>query len=428
MSSVARLQKYSKELAKCSACGLCLKVCPTYAVTHAETDSPRGRVALMLALLKRRIEPEQTVTEFVHCTLCGKCQQVCSTGLALLPMLFAMRQMLHKLLPIATGWRVLGQALGWQPKVLDFLQSPLALAQKIVPPSKDALFQQLAVQPLGNYNFQLAKKTAKRVILFSGCLVRRYLPDFGQLCIAALEQSGHEVIILPELGCCGRPLGVAGAKLQKLVSASLTALSTQKFQYLLTPCPGCLATIRDIWPSLDTLSATERDIAQQLAAKTFDLTAYLAQNSTDNHKKAKLNGLSGFWWHKPCLMPDNAAKVIVDLLQRQTKLQQNALPNVCCGASVACFGQHERKPKATKNLRLELLQLTKSGPLPMADAMAKNIWQPALQAKAPAIVTACPGCKLALELAVRKARKKMPVFHALEIIYGKIKPATKSIN
>ena len=44
------------DLYKCVHCGFCLQACPTYLETGLETESPRGRIALMKGVNEGRIE------------------------------------------------------------------------------------------------------------------------------------------------------------------------------------------------------------------------------------------------------------------------------------------------------------------------------------------------------------------------------------
>ncbi len=48
------------ELLNCMRCGFCLPSCPTYIETKGnEAASPRGRIALMKAVVDGKMEPDQ---------------------------------------------------------------------------------------------------------------------------------------------------------------------------------------------------------------------------------------------------------------------------------------------------------------------------------------------------------------------------------
>ena len=64
---------------RCVQCGLCLPHCPTYALEHKETESPRGRIALARAIDQGRMAADDAsaAKALDHCLGCGSCQSVC---------------------------------------------------------------------------------------------------------------------------------------------------------------------------------------------------------------------------------------------------------------------------------------------------------------------------------------------------------------
>ena len=71
------------ELYKCVHCGFCLQVCPTYIETGLETESPRGRIALMKAVNEGRIGMTDTVvSHWDRCIQCRACEIACPSGVA----------------------------------------------------------------------------------------------------------------------------------------------------------------------------------------------------------------------------------------------------------------------------------------------------------------------------------------------------------
>ena len=69
------------DMYRCVHCGLCLSSCPTYVELGVETESPRGRIALMKAVNEGRlgISP-RVVSHWEMCLQCRACEAVCPSG------------------------------------------------------------------------------------------------------------------------------------------------------------------------------------------------------------------------------------------------------------------------------------------------------------------------------------------------------------
>lgn len=69
------------DLYRCVHCGLCLSACPTYSVLRLETESPRGRLALMKAVNEGRLGiTDRVVSHWEMCLQCRACEAVCPSG------------------------------------------------------------------------------------------------------------------------------------------------------------------------------------------------------------------------------------------------------------------------------------------------------------------------------------------------------------
>jgi len=59
------------DLYKCVHCGLCLEHCPTYVELGLETESPRGRLALMKAVAEGRVGYTDRLVSIWTCACCA---------------------------------------------------------------------------------------------------------------------------------------------------------------------------------------------------------------------------------------------------------------------------------------------------------------------------------------------------------------------
>ena len=84
----------------CIRCGLCLSSCPTYAETLTETQSPRGRVALIRHLVEGDLPPNPNFSKQVYdCLDCLACNALCPVGIRPADLCLAARHLMHETLP-----------------------------------------------------------------------------------------------------------------------------------------------------------------------------------------------------------------------------------------------------------------------------------------------------------------------------------------
>lgn len=75
-----RLESLLDNLNACSGCGLCLAVCPTFALAQDETEAPRGRIRLMREVVDGALAPGAARGSVDSCLRCGSCHDACPTG------------------------------------------------------------------------------------------------------------------------------------------------------------------------------------------------------------------------------------------------------------------------------------------------------------------------------------------------------------
>lgn len=373
---------------QCVQCGLCLPVCPTYALDANEAESPRGRIAIAAALA-RGLTPidDELRAPLDHCLGCLSCERVCPAQVRFGELLVETRALLgpalrrpRVLLALArrprwlriahrvAGWIRLSR---WQPHLSRWLprHSPwrAALTMAVVPRPPAPGFAKTRSIP-----------TRARVALFVGCVASVEDAAAQQAAISLLEAAGHPVTRLPAF-CCGA-LDAHGGQAHAAAQAMQRvrdAWQRSGASLLVTVTPGCIGQLRAALPGV----------------AVSDPYALLAGHAG----RLQFHPLT---WrvalHLACTQVNVARSddALVSLLRCIPGLEILSLPARCCGAA----GSH----------MLEFPQraaLLRSPTLDAVDALAPQV-----------LLSSNIGCRLHLAAGLAEQGKAMPTLHPLVLL------------
>ena len=215
------------DLYKCVHCGFCLQACPTYLETGLETESPRGRIALMKAVNEGRIGmTDSVVRHWDLCIQCRACEVACPSGVpygsliestmaqverkrevGLIPKLAAGLALNHVIpnqgvLEFSVGLARIYQKSGMQSLVrksglLRLVSRSLADMESSMPTASDSFFRAegQTSPPEG--------RLRSRVALLSGCVMPLFSGPEMEAVVRVLNRNGCEVVVPEGQVCCG---------------------------------------------------------------------------------------------------------------------------------------------------------------------------------------------------------------------------------
>lgn len=115
----------------------------------------------------------------------------------------------------------------------------------------------------------------RQVALFVTCLVDIMRPRIGFAAIRALEAAGCDVVVPQGQTCCGQPALNSGDRDHAVALAKQTIAALLPYEAIIVPSGSCAGTIRCHYPELFENDPAWLPRAQAVAAKTFEVMAYL---------------------------------------------------------------------------------------------------------------------------------------------------------
>lgn len=258
------------ELLNCMRCGFCLPTCPTYIESgYKESHSPRGRIAMMKAVVDGMIEPDEDFERSLDlCLGCRACEPVCPSGVNYGHLLEEARDIINQnkkfslptrvvrkavfdgLFPHPNRMRTLTGFIGFYQRsgiqtiarkigFLGLLPESLATMEKVLP--KVPTMKEMKNRP--EYLPAIGKQN-HRVAFFSGCLMDTMFLKTNHATMKLLQLAGCEIVIPQNQTCCGALHGHSGEKegSKELAKRNIKAFEDLNVDFIITNAGGCGAS------------------------------------------------------------------------------------------------------------------------------------------------------------------------------------------
>jgi glycolate oxidase iron-sulfur subunit len=401
------------DIARCVHCGFCLQACPTYIELGMETDSPRGRIALVDALVSGRAEPTPSLLGHLDlCLQCRACETACPSSVpygriietarsrvmqdGTAPRSWRLRALaLRQLLPhrrrlgaAVTALRLYGAsplpAVLRRTGALRLIPALGATAQ--MPPRVPRSPFRPPLQPAG---------LTRRVAMLSGCVMPHLYPAAHAATVRVLNRLGYRVVFPPSETCCGALSLHAGDRrfARELAKRNVDAFLAAGVSAVVVNSAGCGSTMKE-YGELLAPDAGYAARAAELSSMTKDVLEFVAEH--DLPPLAALERVVTYQDSCHLVHAQKVAKAPRALLRAipGLELREMAAPDRCCG-SAGIYNMVQ--PAMSRRLLASK----------MDDVAATG---------ARCIATANPGCMMQLDAGARQRGMDTTVVHLIELL------------
>jgi glycolate oxidase iron-sulfur subunit len=348
----------------CVHCGLCLESCPTYLLTRAEMDSPRGRIYLMKSLAEGRVALDPDVVRHLDsCLGCRGCESACPSGIHYGRLLERARDFVGRnhrrgfidairhaavrfIFPYPARLRVMlwplraAERLGLRGAVRSLMPYAMREWIDLLP----ELTRDSPVYPGSPESPELSgwpespqatspKAGGPIAVVHHGCVAQVLTPSENRNTERALAAAGYRVVQLAPTVCCGA-LDLHDGNLRRgldFARRNVRALKRSGAQAIVSAASGCAAAIASYGELLKDDPELAAD-AREISARTTDLSTLLLA-------RGKLAGrIEGIvTYHDSCHLAhgmgvrEGPRKILASI--DGVRLVEMAESDLCCGSA-----------------------------------------------------------------------------------------------
>ena len=250
-------------LRKCVHCGMCNATCPTYGINGDELEGPRGRIYLIKDMLENNKPANKKIAQHIDsCLSCYSCMTTCPSGVNYMHLIDHGRNYVEETYkrPFLDRFLDLFYLLSSKAKVFLIL----ALVSKIIKPFSFLLPQffknslKLMPDKIPSKKLKIQKvytpqsgKVISRVALLTGCVQRVISPEINESTIRLLNRHDVEVVVMPDIECCGslnHHLGkkdLAKTSFEKNIESWHEEYLSNGLDAIISNTSGCGTTLKD---------------------------------------------------------------------------------------------------------------------------------------------------------------------------------------
>lgn len=401
----------------CIRCGLCLSVCPTYKESLRETESPRGRVALVAKAIAGELSLTTNFKDHMYrCLDCLACNDICPVGIRPADLCLEARHAIHQATPTPPLKPILFRGIFPRTGLLEALTKPVAVydrsglrrlvqaarATSILPSQLRDMERMLPHRlPLRGVRHQIPDLVLARgerrahVAYFLGCVQGVMMAEGCKATVEVLAENGCDVVTPSNVKCCGMPMVGYGFKEEARAVArhNIDLLLALNVDAIVTDCATCGSSLKEYphWLADDPEYA-ER--AERFAAQVRDISEFLVELGI-RPPQGKVN--ARVTYHDPCHLcraqgvreqPREMLRAAgVDLVEMEGA-------DICCGSAGTQLITHYHTSVGVLESKMDSVAGT----------------------GAEIVASGCPGCQMQLSLGVKRRGLAARVVHPSQLL------------